>query len=171
MDYAMCVQDCPKSFNCQRHANSGSIANPFRQSYMSYRPETCNSQLPVGNPECRMELALVRFLEQLLSLYYSRIAKTGNWEQGFNDQGKVLAAQAIDIIQQERSNHVLAAELREAVEFYTQPIEDPEMGPYYLGAQHVARAMGVAIISLIMDEPAFADQREKIDAILTKFSE
>jgi hypothetical protein len=170
MDYAMCVQDCPQSFNCHRHGNSGSIADPIRQSYMSYTPETCISQMPVGNPECLMENALVRFLEELLRLSYSRIERAGDWELGFNDQGKQLAIQALAIIEQERANHVLAADLREAVEFYTQPVEDPEMGPYFLGAQAVARAMGIAIITLILEEPAFADHAEKIDAMLTKFS-
>lgn len=171
MDYAMCVQDCPRAPDCQRHHLSGTIAAPFRQSYMSFRSETCISQMPVGNPECRMEVALVRFLEQLLSQKYQRINKSGTWEQGFNDQAKALAAQAIEIVQQERSNHQLAADLREAMEFFFDPAEEPEMGPYYLGAQHAARAVGVAIITLILDEPAFADQRDKIDGIFTQIAE
>lgn len=171
MDYAMCVQDCPKAPDCQRHHLSGSIAGAFRQSYMSYRPETCVSQMPVGNPECHMQAALVRFLEQLLSHKYARITKSGTWEQGFNDQAKTFAAQAIEIILLERSNHDLAADLREAMEFFNEPVEDPEMGPYYLGAQHAARAVGIAIITLILDEPDFAEYREKIDGIFTQLAE
>lgn len=166
-DIAMCTQECPKSFDCYRHERSGTIASDWRQCYQNFDALTCVSQIPTGNPELQMEVALIQFLANLQSLRFVRSGRNGSWKTAYAETGRLLAQQ-LRLIAKDASTPEVIQELEEIAAFYEAPVEDPEMGSYDQGKRAAITDFAVAVLTCVQGK---IGHKETLDKLLSEFTQ
>lgn len=169
MGYSRCVMECPVALGCARHDLSGSIPRMHLQSYMNRDPRHCLDRLPTGNKELKMEVSLMKMLEELARMLPSRDGRGKDWEAAYNNRGVTLAHQLRQLAQAS-SDHEMVVQLNEVADFYAGPVVDPEWGVANDGDSACIRDFSVAVVAVVRDRPSFADYVKRLDQLLTEFT-